>query len=99
MSSALTNRDWTTPAAVAIPPEGYFELEEGRYGPTYPRTPACHGSTLVAKVKPGREQAVRDHGPVIEAAVAGSPDCLEVLKLHYLRWVLFDIEGATWFMY
>ena len=22
-----------------------------------------------------------------------------MLKLHYLRWVLFDIEGATYFMY
>jgi hypothetical protein len=22
-----------------------------------------------------------------------------VLKLHYLRWVLFDIEGSTYFMY
>jgi len=31
--------------------------------------------------------------------VAGQPDCLAVLKLHYLRWVLFDIKGETYFMY
>ena len=99
MSTTLTNRDWTKPAALAIPPEGYFELEQGRYGPVFPRTPACHGFTIIAKVKPGREQAVRDYGKDIEAAVADSPYCLEVLKLHYLRWVLFDIEGATYFMY
>ena len=28
--------DWTKPAAMAIPKEGYFELEKGRYGPTFP---------------------------------------------------------------
>ncbi len=99
MSTTLTNRDWTKPAALAIPPEGYFELEQGRYGPVFPRTPACHGFTIIAKVKPGREQAVRDYGKDIEAAVTDSPYCLEVLKLHYLRWVLFDIEGSTYFMY
>ena len=31
--------------------------------------------------------------------MAGDPHCLEVLKLHYLRWVLFDIHGDTYFMY
>ena len=25
--------------------------------------------------------------------------CLAVLKLHYLRWVLFPIKGETYFMY
>ena len=29
----------------------------------------------------------------------GQPDCLAVLKLHYLRWVLFPIKGETYFMY
>ena len=29
----------------------------------------------------------------------GLPDALEVLKLHYLRWVLFDIGKDTYFMY
>jgi hypothetical protein len=35
-----TDHDWTEPAAMAIPEEGYFELERGRYGPIYPRAPA-----------------------------------------------------------
>jgi hypothetical protein len=26
-------------------------------------------------------------------------DCLAPLKLHYLRWVLFPIDGVTYFMY
>ena len=31
--------------------------------------------------------------------MSGLPDCLAVLKLHYLRWVLFPIKGETYFMY
>ena len=55
MSNASTLDDWSKPAATAIPKEGYFTLEQGRYGPTYPRTPACHGFTIIAKIKPGTE--------------------------------------------
>ena len=95
----MTDQDWTKPAAMAIPKEGYFELERGRYGPTYPRTPACHGFSIIAKVKEGREEAVRAYGKQIEEAIAGSPDVLAPLRLHYLRWVLFPIKGETYFMY
>src|SRR5215207_6316105 len=35
--------DWTKPTAMAIPKEGYFTLEQGRYGPIFPRTPANYG--------------------------------------------------------
>src|SRR5438067_12045650 len=37
-ASAPQPADWTKPAAMAIPKEGYFQLEQGRYGPIYPRT-------------------------------------------------------------
>src|SRR5215510_111980 len=88
---AMTARqnDWTKPAAIAIPKEGYFKLQNGRYGPIYPRTPACHGFTIIAKIKPGREDAVRAYGKTIEKVIGDTPDALETLKLHYLRWVLF----------
>jgi len=95
----MINSDWRQPAALAIPKEGYFELKQGRYGPTYPRTPACHGFTIIAKIKPGREEKIRAYGKTIEDAIGGSPDALAVLKLHYLRWVLFDIGKDTYFMY
>ena len=97
--STPTKRDWTKPQAMAIPKEGYFQLEKGRYGPVYPRTPACYGFTLIAKIKPGREDAIRAYGKTIEKAIADLPDALEALKLHYLRWVLFDIGKDTYFMY
>jgi len=99
MSDDAKTHDWTKPAAMALPKEGYFKLEQGRYGPTYPRTPANHGFTIIAKIKPGKEQTVRDYGNTIEKAVAADPHCLAVLKLHYLRWVLFDIGTDTYFMY
>ena len=91
--------DSTKPQAMAIPKEGYFQLQNGRYGPIYPRTPANYGFTIIGKVKPGREQAVRDYGNTIENAVAGTPDVLARLKLHYLRWVLFDTGSGLHFMY
>jgi hypothetical protein len=46
---------------MAIPKEGYFELEQGRYGPVYPKTPASYGFTVIAKVKAGREPAIREY--------------------------------------
>ena len=91
--------DWTKPAAKAIPKEGFFEEEQGRYGPIFPKTPACYGFTIIAKIKPGTEQTIRAYGKKIEETIAGLPDALEVLKLHYLRWVLFDIGTETYFMY
>ena len=63
------------------------------------RTPACYGFTIIAKIIPGREEAFHAHAKTIEKAVADQPDCLAVLKLHYLRWVLFPIKGETYFMY
>jgi hypothetical protein len=93
--------DWTRPKAVAVP-EGGFDpstAEKGRYGPIFPRTPANYGFSILAKVKPGREQAVRDYAKTISAAVEQTPDVLAVLKLHYLRWVLFPIGDDVYFMY
>ena len=95
----MSQGDWSKPAAVALPKEGYFKQEKGRYGPMFPRTPACHGFTVIAKVKPGREQAIRDYGKTIEEAVKGSPDVLAPLRLHFLRWVLFDVGSGLHFMY
>jgi len=95
----MTDQDWTKPAAMAIPKEGYFELERGRYGPIYPRTPACYGFSIIAKVKEGREEAVRAYGKTIEDTIASSPEALAPLRLHYLRWVLFDVGSGLHFQY
>ena len=93
--------DWTKPAAVAIPEGGFFKgkVEQGRYGPVFPKTPACYGFSILAKIKQGTKQNFYDYAKRIEKAVAETPDCLAVLKLHYLRWVLFDIGKDTYFMY
>jgi hypothetical protein len=98
MSNISTLNDWTKPAATAIPKEGYVTLEQGRYGPTYPRTPACHGVTIIAKIKPGTEDDIRAYGKHIENTIAASPHALAALQIHYLRWVLFDIGQETYFM-
>jgi hypothetical protein len=95
----MSEQDWSRPAAIAIPKEGYFQLEKGRFGAVYPRTPACYGFTIIAKLKPGREAAMREYGALIEKTIKDLPDALSVLKLHYLKWVLFPIGKDTYFMY
>ena len=84
------------PQAVAIP-KSTEHLEKGKYGPIYPKTPACYGFTVIAKVKPGRADAMRAYGQRLATAVEADPLVLAPLKLHYLRWVLFDDD--TRFMY
>jgi hypothetical protein len=90
---------WENPQAMAIPKEGYFERVEGNYGPVFPRTPANYGFTVIAKLKPGREAAMRTYADTIEKAMKADPQFLARLKLHFLKWVLFDIGGETYFMY
>ena len=34
MSDTPKQNDWSKPAAMAIPKEGFFKLEQGRYGPS-----------------------------------------------------------------
>lgn len=91
--------DWTKPRAMAIPKQGYFTVEQGRYGPVFPRTPACYGFTIIAKIKPGTEDDIRQYGKKLETAVGGDPNVLASLQLHYLQWVLFDIGPDKYFMY
>lgn len=99
MADVLNDNGWATPSAMAIPKEGFFKLEQGRYGPIFPKSPANYGFSVVAKVMPGREQAMRDYGKEIEAAVRANPEVLAPLKLHYLRWILFDVGSGLHFMY
>ena len=101
MSSEAKTKDWSKPAAMAIPKGGYFQdkVEQGRYGPIFPKTPACYGFSIVAKVIPGHEEAFYEHARAIEKTIAEQPDALAVLKLHYLRWLLFPIKDETYMMY
>ena len=46
----------------------------GRYGPVFPRTPACYGFSIIAKVKEGREDAIREHGKTIQEAITETPE-------------------------
>jgi hypothetical protein len=51
---------------MAIPKGGYFQDKvERRYGPIFPKTPACYGFSIVAKVIPGREEKFYEHASPI----------------------------------
>jgi hypothetical protein len=60
----------------------------------FPNSPACYGFSVLAKIIPGREEVFHQYARNIEQAVKDQPDCLAVLKLHYLRWVLFPQSVA-----
>src|ERR1700756_1018068 len=99
MSDTSNLQDGAKPSAMALPEGGFFRdrVEQGRYGPIFPKTPACYGFSIIAKIIPGRESVFYEYGRKLEKAVAEQPDALAVLKLHYLRWNLFDIKGETYF--
>ena len=101
MTDPSKREDGTKPAAMAIPQGGFFKdkVEQGRYGPIFPKSPACYGFSIIAKIIPGREPTFYEYAKNIETAVASQPDILAVLKLHYLRWNLFKIKGDTYFQY
>jgi hypothetical protein len=84
------------PAAAVIPKHDP-SWQMGKYGPIWPKTPACYGFTLIAKIKPGTAETIRNYGHGLAAALEKDPYLLAPLKLHYLRWVLFDDD--TRFMY
>ncbi|HEY1815805.1 MAG TPA: hypothetical protein VGG74_25825 [Kofleriaceae bacterium] len=73
------------------------QLAKGKYGPIFPKTPACYGFTIIANVKPGTAETIRGYGVKLAKALERDPHLLAPLKLHYLRWVLFDND--TRFMY
>jgi hypothetical protein len=83
--------------AAAVIPKDTSQLDQGKYGPVFPKTPACYGFTIIANVKAGRADTIRSYGSKIVKALEGNPTALAPLKLHYLRWVLFDND--TRFMY
>ena len=67
MSDKATQENWTKPAAMAIPEGGFFKdkVEQGRYGPIFPKTPACYGFSVIAKVKPGWEEHLYKNAKVM----------------------------------
>ena len=94
----MKQHEWELPKVVSLP-KGTDRLEKGKYGPNYPKTPADYGFTLIAKAKPGREDAIRQYGKVLENAMAADPHVLAQLRLHFLRWVLFPVGEDLYFMY
>jgi hypothetical protein len=83
------------PIALAYP-RADVRIQQGRYGSMMPVTPA-NGFMLICKTKPGSGDAIRTYGERLEEAVRNDPDVLAVLRLHYLRWILFDND--TRFIY
>ena len=100
MSTTSDQKDWSKPAAMAIPKGGSSPTRSNR-GDT---ARSSRGRPRVTAFRswrrsfPARGSILRVRAN-IEKTIAAQPDALAVLKLHYLRWVLFPIKGETYFMY
>ena len=74
-------------------------MEQGRFGPVFPRTPLNYGFNIIAKIIPGTEENFYAHARRMEKAVADDPETPKILALHTLKWALFECEGNTYMMY
>ena len=94
MASESKTQNWSKPAAMAIPKGGFFEdkVEQGRYGPIFPKTPACYGFSIVAKVIPGREEAFYEHASPDYAAI---DDIGRDVGGDWLIWEEFGHAGSA----
>jgi hypothetical protein len=84
------------PYRCTLPREG-AEPEVGKFGSTFPKTPA-NGFTLIAKVKPGRADTIREYAARLEKGLETDPYILASLRFHYLRWVLFDNDTRSMYI-
>jgi hypothetical protein len=82
-------------------PEGRLsrQARTGTLRPDIPQDSRVLRLLHLAKLIPGGEEACYKHAKTIEEAVAKDPNCLAVLKLHYLRWQVFQINGESYFQY
>ena len=65
--SEMQQGAWTKPAAMAIPKADSPRIRWNRADTArLPKTPACYGFSIVAKVIPGREEAFYEHGKKME---------------------------------
>jgi hypothetical protein len=75
------------------------KMPEGATGSSEWLNSRGSGIVTAAKLMPFAGIAfdtIREHGKTIEAAITETPDFLAPLRLHYLRWLLFDIgDGLT----
>ena len=99
MSSESKTQDWSKPVAMAIPKGGYFQdkVEQGRYGPIFPRTPACYGFSILAKIIPGARDVLNTRGSIEERSLRSPTLSLSCSCTTCVG--VFPIKGDTYFMY
>jgi hypothetical protein len=65
----------------AVIPKDTDRLPKGKYGPIFPRSPACYGFTIIANVKPGTAETIRDHGVKLVKALESDPHLLAPISI------------------
>ena len=91
MSQELPQPDWAKPAALALPKEGFFKLQQGRFGPIFPQTPACYGFSVIAKVKPKTKRPNLYRVLILNDDYTPMEFVVHVLEKFFQK----DVEAAT----
>jgi hypothetical protein len=96
---SVNDHDWTKPAALAIPKGGYFEVERGGTGRFFRALrPATDSRSSRRSRRVARTRSVNTARPS-KQRLPKRPSSSLRLRLHYLRWVLFDIGDGLTFQY
>ena len=57
-----------TPQAMALPPRDRSPAAREVLAPSLPKTPACYGFSILAKIIPGRESVFHGYAKTLEAS-------------------------------
>ena len=91
---SATDHDWTKPAALAIPRRVTSSWSAGGTARSIPgRRPATDSRSSRRSKKAARRRSAT-YGKTDPGRQSPAPDVLAPLRLHYLRWVLFDVGSG-----
>ena len=91
MSDASKHHTWSKPAAMAIPEGGFTKTKLNKAGmaPSFHRPRRATASRLSRSRSPVESRRSMSTVERSRKQSRRNPDCLAVLKLHYLRWLIF----------
>ena len=93
--------DWTKPAAMAIPEGGFFkdQVEQGRYGPIFPKTRLATASPSSRRSSPDESRSSTSTPRTSRMLWLVSLTSLPCSSCITCDGTLFDINGETYFQH
>ncbi len=96
---SFSDDDAATPRALAIPRQGYFTREEGVMAWCIQEPPPITDLQSLPRSSLGPGKKFERMARLFNRYCWTNSNAFAPLKLHFLRWALFDIGVETFFMY